>query len=909
VYERDLEWVSTEMELDSLFYQCVGLACQWFGCGPEMGASSPGDAWIPTGLAMFTAMEALRLSKGDTFFHLLLTKWSARVRATHAKAAAVMAHHIKPGIVLGRPLARPKPYALPVDAALWAVRGCSFDSSFAFKAGLTMHMIHQRATTVVFRDVLRKLAKASRGSVPKTNPRGGRTMGLSKPKLLSELGFLTLLKSRAGAMGQDINSTFVMQWLRHSYVPRFIGKVTYLDKKNRIEVRIRQNPPEGGRIYMGAVKVRVIESNHLIWEREMKIDNIEHLWEFECRTTRKMGRGGRRKSEVERQNKEWKNIESLDAQNALTVAESRNVNRFWDSTAPVQYVLLDPNAWWIMDLTWELSEEFWQEMIHDRTVNKDVLMLRFAIDQLCRQTFSKESHIRAASMIAALVTNRDLEDAIRVDAARALLLIHEKSPPSSVNISLLNTSSSNAGTWIAKDLLVTVFKELFCDETGDPLPFSVEKGGYPVRAALLETLSAIRAKDGTIPEDVKTLIFESIRLCDNANNPFDDGPLLSSLAVATGRLLAGMKREEEQTNGSNGPSSSSAAAALSDLSQDSNVAEAIRWIRSALDFDSVSPSPRNRKATTIGCLEALCELEIAKLVPAGSTNFAVYLEHSFWRRDADVRLKAFECIARLHIKERFSRKAKWMSILHWLIRAAANDPCIATRSKMMKILLSLHADTIDRTWPELKNNKSPAGCFWPLLESPSDMAPDELQGARAVANSLWELMNEKSAFDCGLRILSHQLWRLIWALNDVPALDGLNFVLENLGHLEKWVEEAEQEYARDEQAIIHLEEFKSIQARQMELAKEMEEEKRLREERFGKEPEPAPTTPGATSVSSDKDVIIQEGEEEEEFEEEEEEEGLPASEDGSSNPVREDGARSTDLGEVDDDEEADFEMS
>ncbi len=180
-------------------------------------------------------------------------------------------------------------------------------------------------------------------------------------------------------------------------------------------------------------------------------------------------------------------------------------------------------------------------------------------------------------------------------------------------------------------LILSVFKKLYCEATGDPTSFSAKLGEYAVRPALLRVISHIRARDGTVSEDARNLIMDSVRFCDSGSSPHDDSPIVAALVRAVGEVLRVPQ----------------AQAGIADADEDAEVAQ---WLASVLDYDSVqclSNAGRcsARHAVTVACISS----EAAGGGGGGADNHIKYVEHAYWQHSGEVRLAAFRsllvCIA------------------------------------------------------------------------------------------------------------------------------------------------------------------------------------------------------------------------------------------------------------------------
>jgi hypothetical protein len=92
------------------------------------------------------------------------------------------------------------------------------------------------------------------------------------------------------------------------------------------------------------------------------------------------------------------------------------------------------------------------------------------------------------------------------------------------------------------------------------------------------------------------------------------------------------------------------------------------------------------------------------------------------------------------------------------------------------------------------------------------MSANEPEEAREVANVLWQLLNEGSAYDARLRSGAHQLWRVIWGLDIPPILRSVFARASHrpdLGPFAEWVKDFESEWDKDNTeaaatAAIHI---------------------------------------------------------------------------------------------------------
>ena len=835
----------------SVFWRVLGVAAQFFGVGGVVTPATAGDVWVPVGLAALVALKAVRAGCGEQAHHALLLRWMRRVRHTEALAANTATTHSRAGVVLGRTLSRPRPYSLPVDAALWAARGVSFDSFFACKAGLVMRMIEQRATPVVFRDTVRRLVSVTErtalhpitpssasvasatptatprashptrqvsGSSTTTTTTGGATHAPFFDRVaVSEMAFLTAIKARAQALARDVDATFVNQWLRHTGIPEFLGVVSYNARHNRVELTLKQLIKPGGRVYMGAVKVRIVEIDGA-WDYEKQIDNVEHRWAFECRSRRaqEQRKRGRRSQAYERilmEKDSWRHPENLGTDKLLSLAGNAVKRSWWDNPSPVKYVVLDPDHAWIMNVAWVQPEAYWLEMLSDVSLLKNASVLSGALDQVVHEANVTQlvpedptGNLRSASAVAALFQNAEAAELVRRQACQALLEWHQN------HVGSISFDAS------ALELFVKVYKQLYCRRgSGEPLALSSTRvGERALRPIAIETLAKFRNERGHAPSQVRDLVLDAVRMFD-AGDVEDDGPYLGALARAAAELAVSLSRAKDDAP-------EDALQEREEFAQ--MVDELVKWIRSVLDYAIVSAETNDAclSAAGIGCLQALYRLEVNAVVPVGSTKFQSFVEDPAWARDARARLEGFRCVLWLYVVERKAKSAAWMNVVTWLLRQAANDSCLATRRAMLKLCLNAHSATVGYDITELNGGeKSPAGCFWPLLQMASDMAsPEELRAARGVAQALWCLINESAAFDSPLRILAHQLWRMVWGVNPVPFMEDDDLKVPELGSLEHWFDESEKEFLRDEKSMIHVEDVESLKSKQQAIVAERE---------------------------------------------------------------------------------------
>ena len=250
------------------------------------------------------------------------------------------------------------------------------------------------------------------------------------------------------------------------------------------------------------MKIRIVEAGGA-WEYVKQVDNVEHRWHFECRTSKPKGKGGRKKRPDEER---IDLLKSHDTSKLLTMASDGSMarlRRFWENTTPVHYVMLDPEHAWIVNVTWTQQEEFWLEMINDPALSENCFWLLQGIDHLVRMNVDAKGGLRAASAVAALIVNRERPDFVRKHACEALVVWHEKHSPSGV-----------PGTpgWAAMSLLVGVYKDVFL-VNGELKPINQDsKGEVVVRPAILRSLACMHQSDGILPDMVKDLLLDALQL-------------------------------------------------------------------------------------------------------------------------------------------------------------------------------------------------------------------------------------------------------------------------------------------------------------------------------------------------------------------------------------------------------------
>jgi hypothetical protein len=586
----------------SLFWRMVGItSSQWFGYH-RIFPCTVADVWIPTGLAMLSALECIRVALGEASYHIILSNWTRRVVEGERRAAQVLYYSIykKPGFVMARSLSRPKPYSVPVDAVLWSSRGLSLDSFFACKAGLVVRMIEQRITPNVFKECIRRLVK--------------------RQHFLTETAFLTSLKARDPINTRDITYTFVSQWLRHSGMPKFKGIVEYNTKKNSIQVMLQQIVNPGGRVYMGAIKIRVVETGGT-WEYEKQIDNVEHRWTFECRSKkstihkkrgRKSGDEERRAMELER----WRSPEKLQTIELLNFALKTSSQQWWDNDSTVRYVVLDPDRAWIMDLEWTQPEAFWLELLNEGTssggsassstssstttsagdnissgkksISANVSLLTFAMDQISAGRVIKnvggmremcKDNIRLAAVLASEFFRKSIHvPYCRRYACEALLKWHEVHERKSAH---------------ACSLFLEIYKSLFVAPNGDPYPLDYSRRGeQAIRSFSLHVLSRFRDYDGAPSMTVKELILDAIRKYDSKED--DDSAYRAGLVRAAGELAITLKHQSMSLLNADHflSSTSNTTSMVSSLELDAEVDELVKFVQNVLDLSLVAAEGR-----------------------------------------------------------------------------------------------------------------------------------------------------------------------------------------------------------------------------------------------------------------------------------------------------------------------------
>jgi len=681
----------------------TAVAALWLGCR-SLAPAGAGDVWAPMGLAQLVALHAVGAVLGDAFAHALVWAWTRRVDAANERAQNVLKPHARAGFSMARALSRVRPSSLPVDSALWSAKGAQWDSCFAHRAALVARMLEQRVSPQAMRQVLRTCVR----------------VGAASGCPLSELSLLSVLRARHP---HDVDGTFVAQWLRRAFTPRFEGRVVYNAKHNRLEVVLRQISTT--RVYVGAVRVRVVEEEGA-WEFVKQVDNVEHRWHLECRSRRPKGRGGRKRPFEE---------------------DLKLGRKFWENATPVKYVLLDPEGAWLMRLRWSMPEEYWLELLHDAAMQENVRWLAAAVDHLAEM----DGSLRACAALVDVVTSTKKPDVVRAHAAAAL--------------GRLANGATHA---------LAAYKTLFVKKEAHVPVDLANVGEAMVRPALLRTLAGLAA----LSEPVRDVLRDALRHGDEGAGAYDDAPVTAALAYVAG--------------------------ALGDE----------KFIYDALDFDRVAPG-----AVSEGCLGALAAL-CGRAMPA-------LIEQA--RPFPALRLAAFKGVVDVYVVGRQAKGGAWMRAVGWCLRAAASDPTPWVRRAMLKVLLSAHADTINLPNAELNHGElSTAGCFWPMQNVLEDMTADEAQAIRQVGDALWALINDV-AFDSVLRMLAHSLWRSWWGTNIVGPLEREGELGPELGTLERWVDESEKEWERDERMMLQVRDIADIGRLEKRLLEQREGEKRSKD--------------------------------------------------------------------------------
>ncbi len=643
--------------------------------------------------------------------------------------------------------------------------GLDMDSTYAVRCGLLVHMLGERASHQALRECLQILVDGIWGS--------------SARPMLSELAFLTLLKSRAGPQAHDINATFIEQWLRKAHVPKFTGEVVYSPKHNRVEIFLRQIGGAGTPMYCGAIKIRVAEAQ-CVWDYEKVIDSTEHRWVLDCRTSRKKGKGGRKTELEDTRKKQWRNPEVLDASNLLQLAASETSKKYWEVTSPVRYVILDPDYAWMMDLTWRQPEEFWLELLHDSAMKEDIGARRFGLEQLSRtHTFKQNppgAHLRAISAIAAIAQDIGSPDATRVHAVWALEALNNR-----------YTAASNTTSWMGMNLILTVYKRLYYEEGGDPKTFHAKHGEYAVRPALLDVISRIRAGTGIVPEDVRYLIFDSIRMCEShEDNPYTDGVLMGSLARAAGLVISAI-------DGGGG--------GMGDDAEEMRFAN--RWINHNLSFALEvikHDGATNKSHLAVGCIYAL------HCMGAHPTRSKEMLANSARDIPSDLRLQMFKNVA-ASLSYIVHHPVEWLNTLAWLFNRAVRDPCLYMRHEMLRVLLNI-ADTFSHRLGEGKTREG-----------------------KEIALGLWDILTMPSnAYDSKMWVLCHQIWLEIWGVAATPpCLVGMK---PPWSGLKDWTKDGAWGKGGG-RVLVHIEDLETVWARYRAEAMLTDEEDSEEEDDYG----------------------------------------------------------------------------
>lgn len=596
----------------------VGFITQYIG----WRAGSMADTWIPVGISMLIALQVLSALEGNQAYYSVFCAWQERVKNdTHP-----------------RPLAPPQEEFEPDKALFWAMEGVEWDSPWTARAGWVMYMLEQRVTEFVFMNVMTNLV---------ANP----------SRRISEVAFLTLLKLKAGPdLSQDVNATFIQQWIRQTHIPRFTGKVEYHEKTRRVTVTLRQQPPPHGvELYSGAIRLRVVEKKGT-WMYEKQIDAKEHVWVFECRTTQSKGKGGRRPRMEEEKSEQWNRAGEKTSDQLLAMASNTVTARYWTVSSVVQYVVLDPSFMWMMDVQWSQPTEYWLEWMHDPLLRDHTALQLLGIEQFGLAELTADPAIRspASSYLGSIITDTTRDPAIRVQAIRTLSHLHERFAPANLR---------DHSRWVEQEFLYSAWKKLYCDASKQPQAFSTKQDEMGVRPVLLHALASLQARDKSVHVESMLAVLDSVSLLDAYEmDPYDKSELVGAVYESAAIMaVAVLGMETAPLTGKTTLS----------VESDVSLGEIVQGTRTLLDVDLVMPRIHGQHPATVRCLHALMRFEKAKMLPQDATCLDFYVEHPIWRADPQVRMTAFRFLyERLGVRE-------------WLGRLMA-DPCPTLKARLLK---------------------------------------------------------------------------------------------------------------------------------------------------------------------------------------------------------------------------------
>ncbi|POM70586.1 Transcription initiation factor TFIID subunit 2, partial [Phytophthora palmivora] len=648
------------------------------------------------------------------------------------------------------------------------------------KAPLVLHMIEQRVGPKHLSIAIQRVVSGG-GAGAAASATSGPI--LSEP--LTTLSFLKMVKTIAGAAGQDLTKSFLTSWIIEPGMPFFTVGYWYNRKQTQAEVVLQQEIPPGGKLYTGPITITIVEDTSE-YTYQKRIEHKRHKFDFPCH------------SKVRKKRRKRQGL--ADPDDSVSVGgPGMGLN-----DTPVFWVKIDTGCAWLRHVVMHQPDFNWMEqLLSDKKVGSRVHAARALA--LFHRPHEKPNVMSCRVLTECMSGLTTHSRRLRAEAAQSLGIWQSIHAP-------LTNANTQLPIWKAMHNLVRIFKEHFFDRATDmPLPnYFLPSGGkvilealgaqqasisskqiqvqdyaageYEIKKSIPKALAMIRAQNGKSPPEIETFLLQLLTENDNSKNyvEMDDQSQVADDCYYIGNLVLSL----------------SVLSLDRPARSDDGDAVVVREILRYLHYDQVQPS--YNKTITVCCLEALCNLVLAGCCEEKLVNF-----HSFAspKHSNLVRKAAIESILRLYFSEDpngdnnspsmvstlLSNSYGATAAMLWLCELLKTEQSPGIRLFAVQVCLNCmrgfppgvgkevlatwdHSYTLGlMNYIEMKEPtsfvlKSPEkDKVQGLFDRPNlSKLRDDSSSAKRIVEEIWNLMNTTAAMDQRLRVALIVLYRKVW---------------------------------------------------------------------------------------------------------------------------------------------------
>ncbi|OQR94945.1 transcription initiation factor TFIID subunit 2 [Achlya hypogyna] len=601
-----------------------------------------------------------------------------------------------------------------------------------------------------------------------------------QPVALSTWSLLSIVKSIAGASGQDLCRSFLQTWIVHGGLPFFSVGFWYNRKQTQAEVVLEQTLLPGCEKYTGNIKITIVEEQSE-YVHHKRIEAVRHKWEFPCHSKVRKKRRTRQKLD-----------QSDDDYSSQISGAGMGLN-----DTPVYWVKIDPECGWLRHIVMYQPDFNWMEQL--LSDSKCVRSRVHAARALALYPLSHEKpHVMACRVLTECMHGLTTHSRrLRAEAAVALGLWQSLHAP-------MTNARTDLPEWKGMHNLFRIFKEHFFDRSADmPLPnYFLPSGGkvvlesvgdaqsttsrdiqiqdyaegeYEIKKAIPKALAMVRSRTGFSPPEIETFLLQLLTQNDNSKNYVEmaDESSVADDCFYVGSLIMSLS--------------------VLVLENRSGRKDTATEILRLLHYDDVRPSYGH--TITICCLEALCNLQLAGRL--ADDTVVPYHKYASTKYPSMVRKAAIESILRLYFAEdprdeapafkKLGRSYGPVAAITYALQLVEVEQSPGVRRFVVQVCLnclrgfppSVAAQVLS-TWDHAYTlgimhaiqtehhgaflSKSPTKESIAAMFTPPSLAPlrEDTLATRAVAELLWTTMNTTAATDQPLRVALSLLYRKIW---------------------------------------------------------------------------------------------------------------------------------------------------